>query len=275
MPRSARLGLVLVAVVAVAIGGYVGLKALWNTAQKHLGYDHCTVGGYDLDPEQAAVAATMTGAVAKYSPALPQRATILVIAAALQESKLRNLPQGAGDRDSVGVLQQRPSQGWGGGDARRLNDVGEATREFLAAMVKVPHWQKLPLAEIVQDVQISADGSAYAAHEPEATAIARALDGTQPRAIACNFAAPTKVAATTRVADLVRSDLPINAPRTTSTEVHVRGAHWQTAAWFVAYSYQLGIEQVSYAGYTWRRSHGWHASQAASTEVVATMYQRS
>ena len=38
---------------------------------------------------------------------------MLVLAAGLQESKLSNLAPGEGDRDSVGVLQQRPSQGWG------------------------------------------------------------------------------------------------------------------------------------------------------------------
>lgn len=280
MPRSVKLLLVFVVVAALGVGAYVGVRSLWNTATKQATYDHCTIGGYDLDPEQAAVAATMTGAVAKYTPALPERATVLVLAAALQESKLHNLPPGAGDRDSVGVLQQRPSQGWGKVDGQpdsiadrrqRLNDVGEATREFLVAMVKVPRWQTKPLAEVVQAVQISADGSAYAQHEPEATALARALDGTRPRGITCDFEAPTKVASTTRVADLVQGDLPINPPRTTTNEVTVRGAHWQTAAWFVAYAYQLGIDRVSYQGHTWSRAHGWETSQATATAVVATM----
>jgi hypothetical protein len=210
--------------------------------------------------------------VSKYSPPLPQRAAVLALAAALQESKLRNLPPGAGDRDSVGVLQQRP-EFWGGGDAAKLNDVGEATREFLAALVKIDNWQRLPLAEAVQDVQVSADGSAYAQHEVEATALARAMDGSDPAAITCVFEAPTKVASTARVAQLVRADLPVNRPLTTPTAVTVPGAHWQTVAWFVAYADQLGIEQVSYAGHTWTRSKGWRTSHASSREVVATMHR--
>jgi hypothetical protein len=273
MSRSTRLVLGLLVVAAVGVGGFFGIRALWNSAQSGFSYDHCLVNGYDLDPDQAAVAATMAGAVAKFSPPLPERATVLALAAALQESKLRNLPPGQGDRDSIGVLQQRPEY-WGGGDPAKLNDVGEATREFLTALVKVPHWQRLPLAEAIQDVQVSADGSAYAQHEVEATALARALDGTVPAGITCEFDAPTKVASAARVAQLVRADLPINPPITTPTSVRVPGAHWQTAAWFVAYADQLGIEEVSFAKRTWSRTHGWRASTASTHAVVATLYHK-
>ena len=274
MRRSTRLTLVAGAVVAIAVGGGFGLKALWETAKSNFDYNHCTISGYDLDPDQASVAATMAGAVSSFKPALPERALVLVLAAGLQESKLRNLPPGAGDQDSVGVLQQRPSQGWGGGDAAKLNDVGEATREFLKALVKLPTWQTRPLAQVVQDVQVSADGSLYAQHEPEAQAIADAVSGAKPAAITCSLDTPTKLATPARVADLVSGDLPIRHPITTADSVHVLGAHWQTAAWFVAYSYQLGIEQVSYDHKTWTRTHGWKKSAAPATEVVATMYRK-
>ena len=73
---------------------------------------------------------------------------------AFRESKLSNLPAGSGDRDSVGVLQQRPSQGWG--TEEQLNDVHYATGAFLDALVKVTNWQTRPLTEAVQAVQISA-----------------------------------------------------------------------------------------------------------------------
>jgi hypothetical protein len=274
MSRPARLLLTLLTVAALVIGGVYGVRALWHTATSTFASDDCSIDGYDLDPEQASVAATMVGAVAKYAPPLPERASVLVLAAGLQESKLHNLKPGQGDRDSVGVLQQRPSQGWGGGNATVLNDVGEATKEFLDAMVKLPRWRTRPLAEVVQDVQISADGSAYARHEPEARAIARAMDGNDPAGISCGFEAPTKVASTTRVAQLVSADLPINAPVASLDAVHVRGAHWQTAAWFVAWAYELGIEQVAYAGHTWTRSDGWTTSAASSAEVIATMYRK-
>src|SRR5437868_4910617 len=107
--RSAAIYATIVLVLAAGAG--IALKALWDSASGKSTYAHCTVGGYDLDTSQASVAASMVAAVSSYSPHLPDRAAVLALAAGLQESKLRNLSAGAGDRDSVGVLQQRPSQG--------------------------------------------------------------------------------------------------------------------------------------------------------------------
>jgi len=45
---------------------------------------------------------------------LPPKAWVIALATAMQESGLRNL--GYGDRDSLGLFQQRPSQG---GESRR------------------------------------------------------------------------------------------------------------------------------------------------------------
>src|SRR5438552_3112538 len=268
-PTKALITIVAVAVIAVA-GGF-GLRALWNTARAHLAVDVCTIGAYDLDPSQAVVASTMVGAVTKYRIDLPERATILVLAAALQESKLRNLAPGDGDRDSVGVLQQRPSQGWGGGSAARLTDVGEATKEFLDALVRIPNWRKLPLADAVQDIQISADGTAYAQHELEARTLADALQGVKPAAISCSFQKPTKVAPSSTVAQQAAAQLGIDTPQAIDARtVRVPGASWQTVAWFVANADRLGIERVGYAGRVWTRSHGWRSGPASKAAVTAT-----
>src|SRR6478672_7327505 len=111
--RATRALVVLALVAAAAIGAAYGLHALWTTAKEHFTADSCSVGTFDVDTDQAAVAATMVGAVTQYRTPLPDRAAVLALAAGLQESKLTNLAPGSGDRDSVGVLQQRPSQGWG------------------------------------------------------------------------------------------------------------------------------------------------------------------
>jgi hypothetical protein len=274
--RSRRGPIIAVLLVAVLVGGYFGVRALWHKAQDVFTADHCTIGAYQIDPDQASVAATMVGAVTSYRPALPERAAVLVLAAGLQESKLTNLAPGAGDRDSVGVLQQRPSQGWGNppGNEASLNDVFEATNEFLDKLVQIRGWQKMPLAHAVQSVQISADESAYAPHEDEAQALADALQGHRAKGITCEFAEPTKVAATSRVAGLVSQDLPINRPVLTARTVRVPGAGWQTAAWFVAKADRLGIDQVAYDGARWSRAKGWQDDRGASkTAVVATMHQ--
>lgn len=270
---STRKRVVIVVIVAVvAVGGFFGIRALWRTAVEQFAGDQCTIGSYDIDTGQAAVASTMVGAVSKYPKPLPERAAVLVLAAALQESKLRNLPPGAGDRDSVGVLQQRPSQGWGDGDAARLNDVFQATTEFLDHLVKVSGWQSLSVADAVQAVQVSADGSAYARHEDEAQALADALQGRKPAAITCSFDVPSKVAASSTVATQVGKELPINPPTVSGASIEVPGASWQTAAWFVANAERLGIDAVAYAGKRWTRADGWRSSSAGTSAVLATMH---
>src|SRR5690554_2582947 len=62
-----------------------------------------------LEPDQAETAALLSATSLRRG--LPARATTIALATGLQESKLRNIDYG--DRDSVGIFQQRPSQGWG------------------------------------------------------------------------------------------------------------------------------------------------------------------
>src|SRR6202047_1419939 len=101
-------------------------------------------------------------------PRLPHRAVTIALAAALQESQLQNLDYG--DRDSVGVFQQRPSQGWG--TTAELEDPVYATTKFFAVLVRVPGYTTMPIDRAAQDVQHSADGSAYAQWVGVATQLA-------------------------------------------------------------------------------------------------------
>lgn len=272
MSSHARRGLLAAVLVLVLLGAAFGVRSLWHIAKSHLAADGCTVGSYDIDTGQAAVASTMVSVVTKRG--LPERAAVLAVAGALQESKLRNLAPGEGDRDSVGVLQQRPSQGWGGGDAAKLTDVSEATIEFLDALIKVPGWQQLQLAVAIQKVQISADGGAYAQHEPEAQALSDALTGKSPAAITCSFGKPSNVAPVATVIARLTRDLPVNPPTSAGLTVRVPGAAWQTAAWFVAHAASLGIDQVAYNARQWTRTTGWKAGTSSAAAVVATMYQK-
>lgn len=269
--RSTRLTIVLVTVVAVAVGAVFGVRAIIRAVEHHFTSAACTVGDYEIDTDQASVAAQMVGAAAKYRPKVAEPASVLVLMAGLQESKLRNLAPNAGDRDSVGVLQQRPSQGWGGGKAIVLNDVTEATREFLAALVKVKGWQSKAPADAIQAVQISADGSAYAKHEDEARALAMALLGRSPAALSCSFDKPTKVATTAKVMSELRHQLPVDAPSATGSTIRVPGAAWQTATWFVANADRLGVDSVAFGGKRWTRADGWKPAATGRSAVIATM----
>jgi hypothetical protein len=75
--------------------------------------ENCTaVSGHTaavLDTEQAANATTIAAIGKRLG--VPDHGVTSALAAALQESDLRNLTHG--DRDSLGLFQQRPSQGWG------------------------------------------------------------------------------------------------------------------------------------------------------------------
>jgi hypothetical protein len=114
--------------------------------------------------------------------AVPPRGWVIAVATAMQESMLRNLPYG--DRDSLGLFQQRPSQGWGDTPAgpsdtrtpaqRILDPVYAATR-FYTALTGVAGWQNLPLTVAAQSVQRSGTPDAYAKWEPDALAVVNAV----------------------------------------------------------------------------------------------------
>src|SRR5680860_918310 len=111
--------------------------------------------------------------------AVPEQGAAVAIAAALQESGLRN--RDYGDRDSLGLFQQRPSLGWV--SATQVTDPVYAARAFFTGagsnngLLDVPDWRNLPLWLAADSVQHSAFPTAYAAHEPQATAIVQAIGG--------------------------------------------------------------------------------------------------
>jgi cell wall-associated NlpC family hydrolase len=105
---------------------------------------------------------------------LPQRAAVIAEATAMQESRLINQPSGTSN--SLGLFQQRPSQGWG--TAAQIMQPVYAATEFYSALVQVPGWQALPLTDAAQAVQASAYPDAYAQWEPLATSLVATFSGT-------------------------------------------------------------------------------------------------
>ncbi|MFD0329073.1 hypothetical protein ACFQZC_15015 [Streptacidiphilus monticola] len=199
----------------------------------------------------------------------------------MQESRLRNL-QG-GDRDSLGLFQQRPSQGWG--TPAQIVDPVYATNKFLDKLVKIPGYAQLPLTEAAQDVQKSGYPDAYAQHEPDATVLSGALSGRVASGLDCTVdgvgtatgtgeltAAVTKefgkVAAPTVVAAAPSADAASpGASGRRVVDVALRGARqtqhgWAVAEWAVAHAKSLHLASVGYAGQVWRASasdKGWQA----------------
>jgi hypothetical protein len=124
-----------------------------------------------LDGEQLDNAAAVVGA--SEGLGLPRRAAVIAVATALQESSLRVLDQEQSDRDSAGLFQQRPSQGWG--SVEQVMDRTYAAERFLEELVRIPGWRRLPLTVVAQQVQRSAYPGAYARWEPTAVALVDAL----------------------------------------------------------------------------------------------------
>ncbi|MEV5966745.1 hypothetical protein AB0L70_33565 [Kribbella sp. NPDC051952] len=172
-----------VGVLALAVGAgiaWIGGKNLGSILPPP---EQCeaTVSGQTvvLDLEQAESAAIIAGVAVRRG--LPARAATIALATAYQESGLRNLPHG--DRDSLGLFQQRPSQGWG--TETQVRDPHYAAGKFYDALVKVKNYQKIAVTVAADAVQRSAYPNAYADHEADARVLASALTGQSKSVFSC------------------------------------------------------------------------------------------
>jgi hypothetical protein len=221
------------------------------------------VQAVDLDPEQAEVAATIAGVAARHR--LPRRAVTIALAAALQESKLHNLDYG--DRDSVGIFQQRPSEGWG--SAAQLQDPVYATTKFYAVLTKVHGYTAMPVYQAAQDVQHSADGSAYQQWTDIAGQLTGFFTGKSPHGVSCWYtpsgqtdlaAAERQVRQTFGPAGRKAVVVRITTARSgkkTSAVLHVqRAAGWTVASWLVAHAQAYHLSRLRYAGFSWKAANG-------------------
>ncbi|MBL8931122.1 MAG: hypothetical protein JNL54_13440 [Kineosporiaceae bacterium] len=284
MSRSSRrilVPLVVVVVVVAALGGgWVWLRDLLDRVTLLPGCTATALGSTAvLDPEQAGNAAVIAAVAVRRG--LPGRAATIGIATALQESKLRNIDYG--DRDSLGLFQQRPSQGWGTAD--QIMDPVYATNAFYDVLVEIEGYQSLPITQAAQKVQRSAFPTAYASHETEARAFASSLSGYSPAALSCRLREPAELPAeqpgtggltgraralaaaaaaeTGRTGSAIESaEAPGTALRFTLTGSEPGRMSWALAQWAVARAQGLHVVAVEVDGRQWRRSQskdGWTA----------------
>ena len=218
---------------------------------------------YTLSTEQAANAATISaiGTARK----LPTQAVTIALATALQESKLNNIEYG--DRDSVGLFQQRPSQGWG--SHGQIMDPRYATAKFFDALVKVRGWQAMQIAAAAQAVQKSGHPAAYQRWENQATTLARAFTGAEPALVSCSFPEPTVAASPSKVMQLLDLELPATRLGASAQFGELRaGTPWATAGWLVAKADRLGIEAVALDGRRWTRADGWRVDSSVAADRI-------
>ncbi len=250
-----------VAVVVVLVAAFAVFRLTASSGPMFV--DSCTVtapsGTFMLDPTQAANASTI--AAVGIQEGLPDHAVTIALAAALQESKLQNLDYG--DRDSIGLFQQRPSEGWG--TPAQLIDPNYASAAFYRGLERVPGWETMAVTDAAQAVQRSAAPSAYAAWESEARSLAEAFTGEAPAALACHLHTPTAPAPTPTLASAIHRDL---GPSTSSSPATTKQG-WALASWLVAHASTHGIEAVSYDGQVWTAKSGvWQTSEQASNQVM-------
>jgi len=252
--------------LAVVVAGAVTLIGLLGSPA--VVASTCTFGGrsggdpYAITPIQAQNAALITAVGLRKG--LPDHAATVALATSLQETHLQNLPYG--DRDSVGLFQQRPSEGWG--TTAQIMDPSYATGAFYDHLAKIPGWESLPVTDAAQRVQLSATPDAYAQWSPEAHALAAASTGEVPAGLACllssfGSAAPNHMALTKAASAQLGPD-PFGTPASTQ-----RG--WQVAAWAVANAYSYHLTSVTFGGRTWTSMSGtWVAAPVVNHVETST-----
>jgi hypothetical protein len=229
----------------------------------------CTakVGGVTvrLSPDQARNASLISAI--GVSRGLPARGVSIALATAYQESKLQNLDHG--DRDSLGLFQQRPSQGWG--TRAQVQDPYYATNKFFEALEKIDGFQTMRITEAAQKVQRSGYPEAYQPHAEDARALASALTGYSPGGTFSCTTPTSKGTGSVRttVADLekgfgalsveggARQDFSVVVG--TGSAAQRKG--WAVAQYLVAHASTLHVRTVSFEGRQWavgqKSKDGW------------------
>jgi hypothetical protein len=265
VPRH-RLRIVIIAGVTVLLAG--GIAAIISLQPSPpVVTSMCTFGNgsdggpYAISPAEAQNAAIITAV--GLQKGLPDHAATVALATSFQETRLQNLPYG--DLDSVGLFQQRPSQGWG--TTAQIMDPVYAAGAFFDHLAQVPGWESLPVTEAAQLVQHSATPDAYAQWSLEAQALAIATTGEIPAGLTCRLSsfggsAPSHAALIAAASAELGTD-PFTIPATTQ-----RG--WQIAVWAVAHAFSYHLSSVSFGGRIWNSTLGTWSSAPAVDHVVTT-----
>jgi hypothetical protein len=279
----ASVGVVVVLALLAGVGLYLGLRTFAEDLPLKLPRvsRDCTVdaqGEVELDADQMANAATIAAVGVRRG--MPERGVVVALATALQESKLENLPHG--DRDSVGLFQQRPSKGWG--TAEQIRDPRYAARKFYDALRKVRGWEKMRLTDAAQRVQRSAHPEAYEKWADEAAVLTRALLGNAVSAVACTVRDAPPVRGSAAAAALTQG-LQLDWGKVKTAPADVIGlavsvadsrSGWRYAHWLVSHAAGHGVKRVHFGNRQWTAADGtWTtvATVAASpNRVVAEVF---
>ena len=290
MPRPSRpLRLLrrLVVVLVVSALAVVGVVVLLDrTAPGTASRETCSADldgtTWSLSPAQADNAALIAAVTVRRG--MPARAATIGLATALQESRLVNIDYG--DRDSVGLFQQRTSQGWG--TIEQIMDPVYSTNAFFDGLDGITGYLDLPITEAAQAVQRSGFPDAYAQHENRSRAWASALTGHSVATLTCTLDDLDAVDLSDEVGTVARmdvvsarvardfGDLPVT-PDARDGSVVVATAQlapapdqevrvsWAVAQWAVATARATAVDSVVVGDQAWsRETRAWTTLEDAA-----------
>lgn len=188
MKRRLTLAVILVLVAGLGVVAWQAYGYLYARFTP----ERCTVANPAGEPvaltrEQSRMSSIIVAA--SFQAGLPERAATVALATAYQESGIRNLDYG--DRDSLGLFQQRPDPRFDWGTAEQIMDPWYSSLRFYEELVKFKKWESTDINDQAQKVQRSGHPQAYRKHVPNATALAATLRGSQQAAVTCvSFAEP-------------------------------------------------------------------------------------
>jgi len=257
--RRRRLLLVLGVVVVLAA---VAISVRLAGSREHASGPPCeaTVGkaSFPLAIDQAANATTIA-AVGKQL-GLPDHAVTIALAAAFQESELHNLP--GGDLDSLGLFQQRPSQGWG--TASQIMTPRYAALAFYRHLALVRGWQDMSVTAAAQAVQRSGAPDAYAQWEPAARLLAEVFTGEVAAGLGCHFPKSSRRTIDGNLTQAMTDEL--GGPSLGVAVPPARG--WTVASWLVGHAKQYGIKSVTFGGQRWTpKGRSWKTDSGGGPEI--------
>lgn len=220
-------------------------------------------GKYEMSIAQTENAATVGGVA--FSLDMPQEAVTVAYATVWQESTFHNVEYG--DRDSLGLFQQRPSQEWG--NPEEILDPVQSSSAFYYALADIDGWRELPVYEAAQQVQRSADGWAYDQHENLSEHMSEVFAGNLGPAVTCWYDEEglTELQQGDPDAEGARRELtrvfgvgPGELPQ--GEEPQTGDLGWAMALWSVVHAEQYGLTTVAHDGYRWTASNGVDGAEA-------------
>lgn len=259
-PRAKRSSLLLGGLAVVLVLGITSgvIGVAWLREQRQIPplwfEPRCVATGSSgsvvLTLEQARLTAIVVGMGVRHQVGV--HGATIAMATVFQESGIRNLDHG--DRDSLGLFQQRPSQDWG--TPQQIMDPWYSSGRFYDALVQVPGWQTGDVNDTAQAVQRSGHPEAYRKHERNARILAEAFMGESLDAVSCFDERREAGQADALAGQLTRTFGNPVTQGDHSLEISPQdpaGAR-AVAAYAIANAGPLGVASVETGGRTWTAS---------------------